>query len=233
MTAKSPRETRLETEFRRMLAILRPKGLIRFWCADLKDDEARGYLASQMSFQIVVQGLPGFVSPEEFSTRFPDRFPEKYLIVFACKGLIKAESGEIREIKQHAMEAIFGHDFPGKPPRFVWLTPIWHPNIMPPYLCTTGRPFAVSTTLDQICLMVGQMIQYRNYNVEDSLNREAREWALENQERLPVDTRSLLDAQADARPLITLVRNDGLGAWDPGAAGVALQKDANDLVELT
>jgi len=205
----SPREARLKQEFERMQAVRTGTGLIDFRCADLSAKEAGAYLASSMHADIVFNALPGFLSPEEFVRRFPDRAPEKYLVIFRCVGLMKTPQGEIVKTDRHVLDAVFGLDYPARPPRFVWLTPIWHPNIVPPYLCTEGRPFAISVTLQQICLMVGQMIQYRNYNLDDPLGAEGRQvavWAAANKQMFPIDTRSLLDGSENSRPL---VRFDG------------------------
>jgi hypothetical protein len=35
------------------------------------------------------------------------------------------------------------------------------------------------------------MIQYKNYDEYDSLNASAATWALQNKDKLPIDTRSL------------------------------------------
>lgn len=203
---KTIRERRLTHEFKQMLPLRRQGGLIDFRCAELSAEEASAFLASSMSFEYVLEKIDGFLTPEEFQRRFPDQAPEKYLIAFRCTGLMKSsKTDEPTEINQHAMEVVFGYDYPSVPPRYVWLTPIWHPNIVPPYLCAEGRPFAISTSLDQICLMVGQMIQYRNYNLEDALNKEARQWAAENKHRFPIDTRDLILGQEHSHPLVSLV----------------------------
>ena len=200
------REKRLAYEFKQMLPLRREGGLIDFRCAELSTEEASAFLASSTNLEFVFEKLQGFVTPEEFQQLFPGKAPEKYLIAFRCNGLRKpSETDEPEEIDEQAMEVVFGYDYPSVPPRYVWLTHIWHPNINPPYLCTTGRPFAISTSLDQICLMVGQMIQYRNYNIEDPLNKEAAQWAAQNKHRFPIDTRDLITGQKHSSPLVSLV----------------------------
>ncbi len=226
-----PRDYRLRYEYERMLAIRKPDGLISFRCADLTAEEAAAYLAASMKFEIITDALPGFLEPEEFDRRFPGRAPEKYLVLFRCAGLMKNDAGEIVRTNQHMMEVVFGVDYPARPPRFVWLTPIWHPNIVMPHLCTDGRPFAIGVTLDQICLMVGQMIQYQNYNLADPLGPQGKEvalWAARNREMFPIDTRDLLDGKERARPLVTMT-GDGLVEWEDDAADATAQ---HPLVEL-
>ena len=226
MSSDSIRDARLAYEFERMLAIRKKDGLIDFLCADLTAEDASGFLSAKMSFDIITNGLPGFAAPEEFRLRFPNRSPDKYLIDMSCIGLMKTKEGEIRKTDRHVMEIVFALDYPDERPRFVWLTPIWHPNIKRPYLCAEGRPFAIGTTLDQICLMAGHMVQYRNYNVGHPLNKEAAKWAMENKRLFPIDTRGLLDGKENSRP-VSVVENDDATDWvsDGTMAG-------NNLVEI-
>ena len=210
------REQRLDYELERMLELQGEHGLIRFRCADLSSAEAKAYLASSMSWDVVESALPGFLSPEAFKRKFPTRAPEKYLIHFGCGGLMKNDAGQIVRTDNHRLEVVFGLDYPSRPPRLVWLTSIWHPNILKPYLCTEGRPFAIGTALADLCLDVGAMVQYRNYNVADPLNREAAEWAKANPRSFPVDPRSLLDARENARALAARPSQDHVPASEDG-----------------
>jgi hypothetical protein len=227
------REKRLNDEFRRMLGLRREGGLLEFRCADLTDEEAHAFLAPSMSADVIEKGLPGFLDPEDYRRRYPGRAPEKYLVAYRCTGLKKSDSGQIVETNHHLMQVVLGQDFPNRgAPRLVWLTAIWHPNIRPPYVCTSGRPFAVSTTLDMICLMVGQMVQYRNYNVHSFMDKEAAEWATANRDRLPVDDRGLLDGRAHAPPLVVFAGDDLVEWADKPAAGAAEEGGAGPLVEV-
>lgn len=186
---------RLSEEFDLMKALIKPHSLVEFWVADLSAEEAPEFLRTQMSFDVITSGFPGFLSPQEFEAASPEVPPEKYMIKFNCKGLWRQKDGSIVQAPYHLMEVVFGTDYPSKPPTFVWLTPIWHPNLMQPYICLEGRPFAVGWTLDLIVQEVGRLVQYQSYNVKDPLNREAAEWASQNAQRFPVDDRDLLDSR--------------------------------------
>jgi ubiquitin-protein ligase len=63
-------------------------------------------------------------------------------------------------------------------------------------LDTLDHNWSPAITLDLICLELAEMIQYKRYNPADPLNQEAAIWAVLNQRRLPVDTRSILDLKA-------------------------------------
>jgi ubiquitin-protein ligase len=98
------------------------------------------------------------------------------------------------------MNIVFGYDYPSNPPRLIWMTPIWHPNFKMPHICNQGRTFAAGVTLDQVVLTVGEMVQYRNYNLRDPLNHEAAEWARGNAHLFPVDDRDLVDSRRRIKP---------------------------------
>jgi ubiquitin-protein ligase len=186
---------RLQEEFDLMRALLKPYALVEFWVADLTAEEAPQFLRTSFPFDVITDGFPGFLTPDQFAAQSPDMPPEKYMIRFKCKGLWQQDNGSITEAPYHLMEVVFGADYPSKPPTFVWLTPIWHPNLRRPYICLEGRPFAVGWTLDLIVQEVGRLVQYQSYNVNDPLNHEAAEWAKQNADRFPVDDRDLLDSR--------------------------------------
>ena len=191
--------------------------------------EASEFLKSSMSGEVITQGLAGFLEPEQFEARYPGQAPEKYLVVYHCKGLIKEGEDDFRESSQHALEVVYGWDYPNKKPTFVWGTPIWHPNIKTPYICLEERPFAIGLTLDRVVVEVGRMIQYQSYNVDDPLNQEAADWARKNRDRFPVDDRDLLDG---TRRIGVQPGDDGDGLVKILSPGGVEMEEPGSLVEL-
>jgi ubiquitin-protein ligase len=63
-------------------------------------------------------------------------------------------------------------------------------------LDTLDHNWSPSITLDRICIELGEMIQYKRYNLASPLNNDAVAWVKSNRHRLPVDARSLLDLRA-------------------------------------
>jgi ubiquitin-protein ligase len=118
-----------------------------------------------------------------------------YRVTYRCKGLMKSRiNGEIVETDFHAMEIYLHKDYPRKPPRLIWLTDVFHPNILS-HLENGGvciGKWSPMETLDALIIRIGEMVQYRGYNIRDALNEEAKKWAEENLNRFPVDTRPLL-----------------------------------------
>jgi hypothetical protein len=179
-----------------MLALVGSQSLIRFRCAELSPQEAADFLRRELSRDAIMNALPHYLEPNEYQQRYPDTPPRKYFIEYSCTGLLEPVGDEEPQTSDyHAMGVIFGYDFPGKPPILIWYTPIWHPNFSSPYVCTQGRPFAAGVSLDRIVLTVGEMVQYRNYNLSSSLNEAAKNWAERNIHRFPVDDRDLVDSR--------------------------------------
>jgi ubiquitin-protein ligase len=63
-------------------------------------------------------------------------------------------------------------------------------------LDTLDENWSPAITLDRICIELGEMIQYKRYNVDSPLNQMAAMWAVANAHKLPIDSRSLLDLRA-------------------------------------
>ena len=215
---------RLQEEFTLMKALLQPHALVNFWCADLAAEEAPQFLRTSFSFDVITEGIPGFLTPQAFEAESPDMPPEKYLVRFDVRGLWRRDDGAIVDAPYHMMQVVYGADYPSKPPTFVWLTPIWHPNLQRPYICLEGRPFAVGWTLDLIVQEVGRLVSFQSYNVSSPLNHDAAQWARENAHRFPIDDRDLLDG----RIKVTQARTDP----DAQVLEVVEMDDPDSLVEV-
>ena len=186
------RQKRLAKEFERMRALGGPYSLFAFQCAEMTQVEATEFLKAKRSLQVLSLN---YSDPDDYAQRSPNSAPDKYLIHYSCTGLVKPKGEEVKESNDHLMMVIFGYDFPGQPPHLIWYTDIWHPNFHTPYVCTLGRPFAASVPLDRIVRMVGEMVQYRSYNLDSVLNHEAKEWTENNRHLLPVDARDIVDSR--------------------------------------
>jgi ubiquitin-protein ligase len=72
-------------------------------------------------------------------------------------------------------------------------TEIFHPNVRkssPNDICT-GDYWAPGETLTDVIYLIGEMIQYQNYNVNNPLNGVAAKWAKENSDMFPVGNQDL------------------------------------------
>ena len=102
--------------------------------------------------------------------------PDEYVVIYACRGLIWNEAAQSPAVCQHFEVEISLHgEYPRKRPGLRMLTPIFHPNFVNGGICTGS--WTPATSLDHLCLQIGRMIQYRNYQLEDCLDQRARDWA--------------------------------------------------------
>jgi hypothetical protein len=84
-----------------------------------------------------------------------------------------------------------------------WLTPIWHPNInhINGSVCVDAAWWTASRSLDRLVLMIGEMVQYKNFHDDPAkppfpwdpeAARWSREYRVKNPNAFPVDNRELL-----------------------------------------
>lgn len=121
--------------------------------------------------------------------------PQKYEVTFRCKGLIWKNAGPVFSV-HHQVEIYLQSEYPTSQPHLKWLTPIFHPNILGSDYGHSGTvcigKWTPSMFLCDLCIKVGEMIQYKNYDTLSPLNTKAAVWADENRHLLPVDKRDLL-----------------------------------------
>jgi ubiquitin-protein ligase len=136
----------------------------------------------------------------------PGRPPEMWEATYRCKGIIGKNADDSPVYGEyHRVRIELGRDYPLAPPAFKWLTPILHPNIEgrePHRVCIDQTRWQAGRHLDSVILMMGEMVQYKNYHAEDTppypLDHDAAIWA-KGAERAgyfsktrPVDPRPLL-----------------------------------------
>jgi ubiquitin-protein ligase len=108
---------------------------------------------------------------------------DRYEITFRCRGIAGIEPGTKAPIyaNEHRMEIYCGAEFPDRPPKLTWLTDIYHPNISRSLgVCTNAEEWLAGMGLDEICFQVFEMVQYRNYFIDNEkpypLDWDAAAW---------------------------------------------------------
>ncbi len=119
---------------------------------------------------------------------------DRYIAIFRCKGLVRAEGGDIAEASEFHVGIWFPADYCRHADPFqvlTWLYPfnVFHPNIRPPLICVGKIP--PSTGLCDLLFQCYEIITYFNWAPHDGLNPAACQWARGHQERFPVDRRPL------------------------------------------
>ena len=107
--------------------------------------------------------------------------PEIYHLMLNVVGL--AHDGERRVIARriHRCTVYLHAEYPRRPPVVTWLTPIFHPNILPPErnggVCLGS--WSASESLDDVVRRVLDMVSYKSFNTADALDQTAAAWVAE------------------------------------------------------
>ena len=130
--------------------------------------------------------------------------PERYLVSFACKGIVGVDrQGRPRYGKNHQVEIYLHNQYPQRWPGLKWLTPIWHPNIhhLNGTVCIDAAWWTAGRSLDRLVVMLGEMVQYKNFHDDPTAPpfpwdpeaaRWCRDYRLKHPRAFPVDRRELL-----------------------------------------
>ncbi len=138
------------------------------------------------------------------STPNPNLPPERYIVTFKCKSIISVDrQGNPKFGEHHQVEIYLHNQYPHRWPGMKWLTPIWHPNInhVNGSVCIDAAWWAASRSLDRLVVMLGEMLQYKNFHDDPTKppfpwDAEAARWSRDYRKKrpnfFPVDHRELL-----------------------------------------
>lgn len=130
--------------------------------------------------------------------------PERYIVTYECRGIISVDrKGHPKYGRHHQVEIYLHNQYPQRWPGMKWLTPIWHPNInhINGSVCVDAAWWTASRSLDRLVLMIGEMVQYKNFHDDPAkppfpwdpeAARWSREYRTKNPNAFPVDDRELL-----------------------------------------
>ena len=130
--------------------------------------------------------------------------PERYIVTYLCKGIIGTDrSGNPKYGMRHQVEIYLHNQYPQRWPGMKWLTPIWHPNINHANgsVCIDAAWWSASRSLDRLVIMLGEMLQYKNYHDDPTKppfpwDVEAAQWCRQYRKKhpnaFPVDRTELL-----------------------------------------
>jgi len=141
------------------------------------------------------------------------RPPESYRVTYRLRGLaLNGEQPDYRDL--HELEIMLPRHYPAEKPYVVPLTPIFHPNVRD-YYCIADY-WAAGTTLSDVIVKLGDMIQWRIYNIASPLDAIAAKWAAENERTglFPIGRVDLGVADVE----ITLKRASGSSSGDGQAS---------------
>src|SRR5574340_564371 len=158
----------------------------------------------------------------------PSLPPERYIVTFKCKSIANVDrQGNPIFSEHHQVEIYLHNQYPQRWPGMKWLTPIWHPNInhLNGSVCIDAAWWTASRSLDRLVIMLGEMLQYKNYHDDPTkppfpwdpeAARWSREYRKKNPNAFPLDQRELLrpervklgvpGARTQSKPKINLLK---------------------------
>ena len=109
--------------------------------------------------------------------------PEEYTVTYLVGGLY-LNDGVVCKRYEHHVKITFPADYPMLKPVSVIQEPLWHPNFNVNGQICIGDEWGAGQSLVDIIVYIGDMIQYKIYNINSPLSYEAAEWAKNNEQLL-------------------------------------------------
>ena len=110
--------------------------------------------------------------------------PERYRIAYSVPSLTLSADRRPTRTSQTVVDVYLPPAYPREKPYLTTLTPVFHPNFGA-HVCIADF-WSPSQSLLDIVVQVGDMLQWRTYNVRSPLNAVAANWARGNAHQLPV-----------------------------------------------
>jgi ubiquitin-protein ligase len=104
--------------------------------------------------------------------------PDVYHVMLSAPGLARDASGDLAVRSLHRFTVYLHLDYPRRPPVLSWLTPVLHPNILPPEqnggVCIGS--WSAGESLGDLVRRIVELVTYRSFNVSDALDPAVAEW---------------------------------------------------------
>lgn len=112
--------------------------------------------------------------------------PERYQVIYRVPSLRLGEDNEIARTAQTVVMITLPSGYPREKPHATALDSVFHPNFGS-YVCIADF-WSPGQSLGDIIVNIGDMLQFRKYNIRSPLNAVAAEWANNNAHSLPIGT---------------------------------------------
>lgn len=110
--------------------------------------------------------------------------PEKYQLIYRVQSLRLDESNSPVRSGMTVVTMTLPADYPRGKPYAETMDPVFHPNFGA-YVCIADF-WAPGQTLGDIVVSIGDMLQFKKYNIRSPLNAIAAEWANTHATSLPI-----------------------------------------------
>ncbi len=111
--------------------------------------------------------------------------PDQYSITYTITGLTQGEQDQVSETSKHVIELSIPFGFPHFPPSCKPTSNIFHPDFDPGAICI-GDFWEQNSSLPDLIVHIGKMINGEFYSSQDTFNDDAASWYHDNIEKFPL-----------------------------------------------
>ncbi len=111
--------------------------------------------------------------------------PDQYEIYYTLVGICKTGKGQIVESRDHTVEISIPFGFPHFPPSCKPKSDLFHPDFDSAAICL-GDFWGQDSSLSDLIIHLGKMINGETYTTTNAFNEEAAEWYQENSAKFPL-----------------------------------------------
>lgn len=113
--------------------------------------------------------------------------PEQYTIIYRVPALRPSTTG-VALVQQTVVHLTLGAQYPRMKPIAVSVDPVFHPNFGPHDNAICIADFWVpAQSLADIVVDIGDMLQYKKYNIQSPLNAQAANWTQSHKLEIPLE----------------------------------------------
>jgi ubiquitin-protein ligase len=121
--------------------------------------------------------------------------PERYRVLYKVPGLTLSPDNRPVRTQQTLVDFFLPASYPREKPYLTTAAPVFHPNFGA-HVCIADH-WSPSQSLVDIVVQVGDMLQWRTYNVRSPLNALAANWSMDNAHQLPVGNVDVMPMRDD------------------------------------
>lgn len=115
---------------------------------------------------------------------------ERYRVTYNVPSYwLNKKTNELKIKKQHIVEISLPAAYPREKPYCTTDNPIWHPNFGA-YICIADE-WIPGQTLADVIVQIGDLLQYKAYNIRSPLNALAAKFAMDRADEWPLGTKEI------------------------------------------
>jgi len=110
--------------------------------------------------------------------------PQQYQVIYRVPSLRINSKNDPVMVSQTIINISLPSSYPRVKPNAISVDPVFHPNFGN-YVCIADF-WSPAQSLSEIIVLMGDMLQWKKYNIRSPLNAIAAEWAVEHQGDIPI-----------------------------------------------